>query len=73
MTGTKIRSKASPVKEVLSEDREFLKPLIQTALQEILEAEMSDALCAEKGERTQARLGYRSGYYSDPMTKFCGA
>jgi putative transposase len=64
MTVTKIRSKASPVKELLSEDREFLKPLIQTALQEVLEAEMNDALCAEKGERTQARLGYRSGYYS---------
>jgi transposase-like protein len=64
MTVTKIRSKASPVKELLSEDREFLKPLIQTALQEVLEAEMSDALCAEKGERTQVRLGYRSGYYT---------
>jgi transposase-like protein len=64
MTVTKIRSKSSPVKELLSADREFLKPLIQTALQEVLEAEMNDALCAEKGERTQARLGYRSGYYS---------
>jgi transposase-like protein len=64
MTVTKIRSKSSPVKELLSEDREFLKPLIQTALQEVPEAEMNDALCAEKGERTQARLGYRSGYYS---------
>jgi len=53
-------SRASPVKELLSEDREFLKPLIQAALQEVLEAEMNDALCAKKGERTQARLGYRS-------------
>src|SRR5690606_39954696 len=28
-----------------------------------LEAEMAAALGAEKGERTQERLGYRSGYY----------
>jgi len=60
MTVTKFMSRASPVKELLSEDREFLKPLIQAALQEVLEAEMNDALCAKKGERTQARLGYRS-------------
>jgi transposase-like protein len=33
-------------------------------MQEMLEAEMADALGAEKGERTGARLGYRSGYYT---------
>jgi transposase-like protein len=64
MTVTKIRSKASTVKELLGGDKEFLKPLIEAALQEVLEAEMSEALAAEKGERTEARLGYRSGYYS---------
>ena len=32
-------------------------------MQQILEAEMSDALGAEPGERTQARLGYRAGHY----------
>jgi putative transposase len=31
--------------------------------QELLEAEMTEALGAEKGERTPARLGHRSGYY----------
>ena len=30
----------------------------------MLEAEMTDALGAEKGERSAARPGYRSGYYS---------
>jgi transposase-like protein len=29
----------------------------------VLEAEMTEALSAEKGERTAGRLGYRSGYY----------
>jgi putative transposase len=33
-------------------------------MQEMLEAEMTDALGAAKGERTAVRLGYRSGYYS---------
>jgi transposase-like protein len=32
-------------------------------MQEMPEAEMTDALGAEKGDRTMARLGYRSGYY----------
>ena len=33
------------------------------ALQEVLEAEMTEALGAEKGERAVGRQGYRSGYY----------
>ena len=64
MTVTKLRPDASAVKDLLKSDKEFLKPLVQATLQEVLEAEMSEALCAEKGERTDGRLGYRSGYYS---------
>jgi putative transposase len=64
MTVTKIRPDPSTVKELLRNDREFLKPLIQATLQEVLEAEMTEALGAEKGERSESRLGYRSGYYS---------
>jgi putative transposase len=64
MTVTKIRPDASTVKELSRNDREFLKPLIQATLQEVLEAEMTEALGAEKGERSETRLGYRSGYYS---------
>ena len=37
--------------------------LVRTVLQEVLEAEMAEALGAEKGERTAGRQGYRSGYY----------
>ena len=36
---------------------------MRTALQEVLEAEMTEALGAEKGERAAGRQGYRSGYY----------
>jgi len=32
-------------------------------MEEVLEAEMEEALGASKGERTAERLGYRSGYY----------
>jgi hypothetical protein len=44
-------------------DEEFLRALVRTALQEVLEAEMTDALGAEKSERVADRQGYRSGYY----------
>ena len=37
--------------------------LIRTTLQEVLEAEMTEALGAAKSERTAGRNGYRSGYY----------
>src|SRR6201997_1582254 len=63
MTVTKLRTDVSAVKQLLAADKEFLKPLIQTALQEVLEVEMTEALGAEKGERNEGRLGYRSGYY----------
>ena len=51
------------VKAVLADDEEFLRALVRTALQEVLEAEMTEALGAEKGERASGRQGYRSGYY----------
>ncbi len=44
MTVTKIRSNTPPVKELLARDKDFLKPLIQATLQEVLEAEMTEAL-----------------------------
>ncbi len=51
------------VKEILAEDRDLLKTIVAATLQQTLEAEMDEALAAEKSERTAARLGYRSGYY----------
>lgn len=64
-TMTKFEGKASrnDLKGLLAEDSELLRTLMRTALQEVLEAEMADAVGAVKGERTPARLGYRSGYY----------
>jgi transposase-like protein len=64
-TMTKFEGKASrnDLKGLLAQDSELLRTLMRTALQEVLEAEMADAVGAVKGERTPARLGYRSGYY----------
>jgi putative transposase len=42
----------------------FVRSAVQSLVQAALEAEMTEALAAEKGERTDGRLGYRSGYYS---------
>ena len=42
----------------------MLRRLMQEALQQVLEAEMTEAVGAGPGERTAGRLGYRAGYYS---------
>src|SRR6202007_644118 len=64
MTKRQGKSGTIDVKALLAGDEEFLRALVRTALQEVLEAEMTEALGAEKGERSAGRLGYRSGYYS---------
>src|ERR1700757_5475871 len=63
MTGKQVKSGTIDVKALLAGDEEFLRALVRTALEEGLEAEMTEALGAEKGERAAERQGYRSGYY----------
>lgn len=41
-------------------------------MQEVLEAEMDEALGASKSERTPERLGYRSGYYGRTLVTRVG-
>jgi putative transposase len=57
------KEKIKELSELMSRDKDFLRPLVQTVVQEVLEAAMEAALGAGKGERTSERLGYRSGYY----------
>mgnify|MGYP001404524237 FL=1 len=64
MTQKKNRITVSEIKELLAKDQDFLRPLVEEVVQQVLEAEMDEALGAQKGERTTTRLGYRSGYYS---------
>ena len=53
----------SEIKAMMAEDGDFLRPLVHAVIQEFLEAEMAEAVGAEKGERAEGRLSYRSGYY----------
>lgn len=54
---------AAEMKSVLMEQPDFLVPVVQEAVQAILEVEMEACLQAGKHERNDQRLGYRSGYY----------
>jgi putative transposase len=51
------------VATLLEQDKDLLKELVRKCVQEVLEAEMEDALGAAKSERIDGRRGYRSGYY----------
>ena len=59
-------------KEVLAGQEDYLRPLIREVIQQVLEAEMDEALGAEKGERTPTRQGYRSGYYGRTLVTRVG-
>jgi Transposase, Mutator family len=61
-----LRPTLEEVKAVLAEDRDFLRPLVEAVLQELLEAEMTETLGAAKGERTPGRLGCQSALNGDP-------
>jgi putative transposase len=60
------------VNQILTEDGDLVKAVVAATLQETLEAEMDEALGAQKGERTPTRVGYRSGYYSRTLVTRVG-
>jgi len=45
-------------------NRDALREIVQDLLQELLEGEMTEALGASKSERSDGRIGYRSGHYN---------
>jgi transposase-like protein len=51
MTRGKNKRSVQEIKELIAGEEDILRPLIGAVLQEVLEAEMSQALGAEKGER----------------------
>lgn len=63
MTQEKSTAARFALKDLAAGDQELMRHLVRAAMQEILEAEMTDALAAEPGERTEGRLGYRAGHY----------
>ena len=63
MTRSEDKPAVAAVQELLTQSPDGLREIVRNVMQEMLEAEMSDALGAGKGERVEGRLGYRSGYY----------
>jgi putative transposase len=56
------RGLAAAAQAALLDDPEFLRGLVQGAVQAILEAEMTTHVGARRYERTEGRSGYRNGY-----------
>jgi putative transposase len=50
-----------------------MRAAMQALVQAALEAEMTEVIGAAKGERTEARLAYRSGYYSRSLITRVGS
>ena len=63
MTQKRVNRGSKEIQAMMAEDADFLRPLVRSVIQEFLEAEMAAAIGAEKGERVEGRLSYRSGYY----------
>ncbi len=63
------QGRANP-KALVAEHKNFLRRIVRETMQQLLEAEMTDAIGAKPGERTGERLGYRAGHY--PRTLVTG-
>jgi transposase-like protein len=72
MTRNYAKPAIAAVNELFAKSPDGLREIVCAVMQEMLEAEMTEALGAEKGERTVARLGYRSGYYTRTLVTRVG-
>jgi len=63
MTVRKLKAVPARLETLVEQDKDLLKCLIQEALQQVLQTEMTDFLGAGPGERSEGRSGYRAGYY----------
>jgi len=57
MTKTESKTVSAAVKDILVSNPDGLREIIRVMMQEVLEAEMEQALGASKSERTSERLG----------------
>ena len=62
MTASNLTLTGKQEQSSLIDSEGFIKGILQTALQEFLEAEMTEFIGAEKHERTDERTGQRNGY-----------
>jgi Transposase, Mutator family len=72
MTRKEARLGVVDLKALLERDEEYFRAMVQSIVQATLEAEMAEAIGAEKGERTERRLSYRSGYYQRSLVTRVG-
>lgn len=72
MTRSKLRTETSDWKALFAGDADLMREIVRAAVDEILEVEMTEALGAERGERTEGRLGYRAGYYQRSLVTRVG-
>jgi putative transposase len=63
MTRKNDKRNLPELKALIVQNQDMMQPLVEWLLQQVLEAEMSEALGAAKSERCEGRLGHRSGYY----------
>src|SRR5690242_12833164 len=63
MTDRKLKTVRPRLEALVAQDRDLLKALVKEALDQLLQAEMTEFLGAAPGERSSERLGYRAGYY----------
>ena len=62
MTTAHRRPEVGAAQEVLLDDADFLRQIVQRVLQEVLEAQMTEHIRAAPYERTDARKGHRNGH-----------
>lgn len=72
MTKREVKAEAIDLKELLSEDGDYLRAMVEAVVQATLEAEMTEAVGAGKGERSSGRVSYRSGYYGRSLNTRVG-
>ena len=63
MTARQHSANSIDLKALVAKDRDLMKALMKEALQEVLEAEMTELLGAGPHEREASRQGYRAGHY----------
>ena len=63
MTKSEAKPTIGAVNELFSKSPDGLREIVRAVMQEMLEGEMTEAVGAAKSERSDGRLGYRSGYY----------
>jgi len=64
MTKSEGKGEVVELKGLLARDEDFVRAAVEALVQAALQAEMTEAIGAGKGERSETRVSYRSGYYS---------